>query len=56
LFTKNPKYESAVFVASGTLGYNEALKGWKPERESYRKRKGPWWRMLVLRRKRSLKV
>lgn len=38
----NPKHTSVVVVASRTLDYEKELKDWKPEREFYCKRKGPW--------------
>jgi len=43
IFTKNPKFESAVIVMSGTMDYEKGdLRGWKPRNEFYCKRRGGW--------------
>jgi hypothetical protein len=42
LFIRNPKFESAVIVASGTLDFEGGLKGWRPVAEFYCKRRGEW--------------
>lgn len=42
MFTKNPKFASAVIVTSGTMEFEDALREWKPEREYYCKRKCSW--------------
>jgi hypothetical protein len=41
VYITNPKWPSALIVASGTLDI-DALKEWKPQAEFFCKRRGPW--------------